>query len=338
MFLLLCLLTTFSAGSVSITIAEPSRRIVTDAGAGGYQAFPDVCRLKKGELLCVFYAGYGHVSHPRESLPKGGRICAVRSNDEGRTWSAPVTLIDSPDDDRDPSVTQLPNGTLLLNFFTYDANKAYDTCISRSLDGGRTWSEPEVVMPGYATSSPIRRLRSGRLLLPIYFANDQQKRSFAAVSLSNDQGKSWSSPRPIGLKARKTLDETDFYERNDGSILAVMRQVMTASESRDGGRTWSVPVDLGFPGHCPYLLMTRSGVLLMGHRVPQTSLHYSLDEGRTWRGPIMLDDFIGAYPSMVELKDGRILFVYYEEGANSAIRALTLSVERRKELNRGVME
>jgi hypothetical protein len=140
----------------------------------------------------------------------------------------------------------------------------------------------------------------------------------------------WSAPSPIGLKAGKTLDETDFYERKDGTILAVMRQVMSGAESKDSGRTWGPVFDLGFPGHCPYLLMTKSGVLLMGHRLPKTSLHYSLDEGRSWRGPIPIDDFIGAYPSMVELRDGRILFIYYEEGVNSAIRAVTLKVERPK--------
>ena len=134
-----------------------------------------------------------------------------------------------------------------------------------------------------------------------------------------------------GLRAGKILDETDFYERKDGTILALMRQVMCSAESHDRGETWSDPVDLGFPGHCPYLLMTRSGVLLMAHRLPQTALHYSVDEGRSWQGPVKLDDFIGAYPSMVELKDGRILCVYYEEGPNSAIRALTLKVERKKE-------
>ena len=58
-----------------------------------YQAFPDVCRLKNGDLLCVFYAGYNHISLPTDSLPNGGRICMVRSSDEGRTWSAPVSSV-----------------------------------------------------------------------------------------------------------------------------------------------------------------------------------------------------------------------------------------------------
>src|SRR5947209_2069394 len=144
--------------NIKITIDTPPRRIVTDAGAGGYQAFPDVCRLKSGELFCVFYAGYGHVSHPNKEHPNGGRICAVRSRDEGKSWSAPELVVDTPTDDRDPSVCCLPNGTLICNFFNYSEHGEADTCLIRSTDNGRTWSAPELLLPGYATSTPIRRL------------------------------------------------------------------------------------------------------------------------------------------------------------------------------------
>lgn len=317
---------TMQTPEVKVTVEGEPRRIVTDAGAGGYQAFPDICRLKNGDLLCVFYAGYGHVSHPNAGLPNGGRICAVRSTDDGQTWSAPWTVIDTPDDDRDPSLCCLPDGTLLCNFFTYGPNTECDTCLTRSKDGGKTWSAPEIVLPGYATSSPIRRLRSGRLVLPVYMVDGNGKRAFAAVCLSDDRGKTWSSPRPIGLKAGKVLDETDVFERKDGTLLAVLRQVMCGAESKDGGKTWGPVYDLGFPGHCPYLLETPTGVLLMAHRLPDTSLHYSTDEGRTWHGPVLIDRVIGAYPSLALLRDGRVLCVYYEEGERSAIRAATLAV------------
>jgi len=316
------------ADSVSVVVERPSRRIVTDAGAGGYQAFPDVCRLKNGELMCVFYAGYGHVSHPSAQLPKGGRVCAVRSKDDGSTWGAPTTVVDTPDDDRDPSICCLPDGTLLCNFFTYGMFGECDTCVVQSKDGGQTWCEPQLVAPSFATSSPIRRLRSGRLLLPIYTVDGGGKRSYSGVTISNDRGRTWSSAHPIAEKSGKTLDETDIFERKDGTLLAVMREVMCAAESRDGGVTWTGLRDLGFPGHCPYLLETRDGVLLMAHRLPETSLHFSVDEGRTWTGPILIDHFIGAYPSLVPLRDGRIICVYYEEGAHSAIRAVTIKVSR----------
>jgi Neuraminidase (sialidase) len=162
----------------------------------------------------------------------------------------------------------------------------------------------------------------------VYTVDGGGKRAYAAVCLSDDRGKTWSSPHPIGLKAGKTIDETDVYERKDGTILAVSREVMVGSESKDGGKTWGPVFELGFPGHCPCLLMTKSGVLLMAHRVPHTSLHYSADEGRTWRGPVLIDDVIGAYPSLLELKDGRVLCIYYEEGKSSAIRAVNIRVEK----------
>ncbi|MGB9623450.1 MAG: hypothetical protein ACPMAQ_01175, partial [Phycisphaerae bacterium] len=61
--------------------------VCSDAGAGGYEAFPDIIRTKKGELLCVFYAGFAHISLPKWApggkLPancaKAGRIGLVRS-------------------------------------------------------------------------------------------------------------------------------------------------------------------------------------------------------------------------------------------------------------------
>lgn len=317
-----------SSGEASIEVSTDFQRIVTDAGAGGYQAFPDICRTRNGDLICVFYAGYSHISHPTPSLPQGGRICGIRSRDDGKTWSAPFVVADTPDDDRDPSIVCLPDGRLLVNFFRYGLNGECDTCIAQSRDNGNTWFQPAIVMPSFATSTPIRRLKSGRLLLIVYTVDGNGKRSFPAVCLSDNGGRTWSTPHPIGERAGKTLDETDILERSDGTLLAVMREVMCGAVSKDRGETWGDVYNLGFPGHCPYLLMTRCGVLIMAHRLPGTALHYSLDEGRTWVGPVAIDSTIGAYPSMVELKDGTVLCVYYEEGKGSAIRARRIAVAR----------
>ena len=129
----------------SDTAASSPRVISRGEAAGTYQAFPDICRLTNGDLLCVFYAGYGHVSLPRESCPKGGRICCVRSQDEGRTWSAPGVLFDGPFDDRDPHIAQMRDGTVLCSFFTYrpqpDGKVQCDTCLVASRDGGVTWED-----------------------------------------------------------------------------------------------------------------------------------------------------------------------------------------------------
>src|SRR6266699_2185332 len=122
--------------------------------AGSYQAFPDICRLKDGHLLCVFYAGYGHVSLPKEGCPRGGRICCVKSSDEGRTWSTPRVLFDGPSDDRDPHIAQMRDGTVICSSFTYrpqaDKTVLCDTCLVSSRDGGETWdAQPRIVAAGW---------------------------------------------------------------------------------------------------------------------------------------------------------------------------------------------
>jgi hypothetical protein len=68
------------------------------------------------------------------------------------------------------------------------------------------------------------------------------------------------------------------------------------------------------------------GTILLSHRLPLTSLHISRDEAKTWQGPYQIDATPGAYPSTVELKDGTVLVVYYEEGEQSAVRARRFSL------------
>jgi hypothetical protein len=306
--------------------------VCRDAGAGGYEAFPDVCRLRDGRLMAVFYAGYGHVSLPNECLPLGGRICYCLSSDEGRTWSEAQVLYDGPDDDRDPSIVHLLNGSLICNFFSLRKKQmvkegeaawtGLGSWMVLSQDLGKTWSAPKQIVKDYYCSAPIRELPDGRLILGLYRQAGEE--SYGAVVISEDGGKTWEKPIDIDNGGYQLDAETDVIPLKDSSLYAVQREPKTTmcySVSKDGGRTWSVSRPLGFPGHCPYLLRTLDDIILLAHRLPQTSLHYSLDEAKTWSRNVLVDEVGGAYPSMVNLKDGSVLIVYYEEGERSNIRA-----------------
>lgn len=305
--------------------------VCRDAGAGGYEAFPDVCRLNDGRLMCVFYAGYGHVAMPNEELPKGGRISYCTSSDEGYSWSEAEILYDGPDDDRDPSIAQLKNGRLICNFFSLrKSNKngkrwtGLGTWMVTSDDMGKTWSKPQQIAKDcYYCSSPVRQLSDGRLILGLY---TEQPDGFwgGAVTISKDNGETWSKVIEIDNGGMKLDAETDVIELNDGMLYAAQRgrdKTMGWSISKDSGKSWSVSKPFGFAGHCPYLHRTVDGIIVLAHRIPRTSLHYSEDECKTWSSNIQVDEVGGAYPSMVNLKDGTVLIVYYEEGEGSSIRA-----------------
>jgi hypothetical protein len=57
-------------------------------------------------------------------------------------------------------------------------------------------------------------------------------------------------------------------------------------------------------------------------------MHFSFDEGQTWSQNVEIDSVGGAYPSFVNLKDGSVLVVYYEEGEGSSIRARRFKLSR----------
>src|SRR5690606_24871323 len=151
---------------------------ITIAGGGGdpdypYAGFPDLVRSRSGDLLCVYYAGYKHVpSGPGEQLPQGGKICLVRSQDQGKTWSAPQTIYDSAADDHDPHISQLSDGRLAVTICSWPVRGTHKPFIIWSDDDGHTWSEGTEITPSFEAtevpSGPIVEMPDGRLLLPTY--------------------------------------------------------------------------------------------------------------------------------------------------------------------------
>ena len=302
--------------------------VCDNAGAGGVEQFPDLCRLADGRLMCAFYEGYSHVSFANETYPKGGRVSFCTSSDEGRTWSGPGVLYDSPEDDRDFSITQLDDGRLFGTFFRlwkrgplgYEADGAWGVT---SADGGKTWSEPRLISDEYVCSSPVRKLSDGRLILGLYKEVWKDRRTpvsgTGAVATSDDGGKTWSDVVEIPNAGVHMSAETDVIELLNGRIFAAQRSEGMAywSISSDGGKTWSTSKSFGFMAKSPYLHRTTGGAIVMAYRGSgrePTKLCYSLDECKTWSKEHMVEDLPGGYPSMVNLKDGSTLIAYYASG------------------------
>jgi hypothetical protein len=67
-------------------------------------------------------------------------------------------------------------------------------------------------------------------------------------------------------------------------------------------------------GTAPHFLRHSSGAIILSHRLPGTVVYWSFDKGKTLLEPVQIDSVGGAYPSCVELSDGRVYCVYDKEG------------------------
>jgi hypothetical protein len=206
-----------------------------------------------------------------------------------------------------------------------------DTWMLRSTDGGMTWSAPYRV-PVNSPHGPAA-LSEGRLL----YAGKRlwSPGSKVGVCESTDDGRSWRWLSDIPARDGDTVEqyhELHAVEAGDGAILVHIRNHNRQNagetlqcESSDGGRTWTVPHPIGIWGLPSHLLRLRDGAVLMtyGYRRAPFGIRAAIsrDRGRTWPLSFTLsDDGAGSdlgYPSTVELKDGRLLTVWYESLAGS---------------------
>ncbi|MEZ4968974.1 MAG: sialidase family protein [Flavobacteriaceae bacterium] len=352
-----------------------------------YQAVPDACRLKNGDIVVVFYDGDNHVTYPNLEYPNAGRICLIRSKDEGRTWSTPTIIYDDVNDNRDPHINQMSDGSLTLSFFSLEFDKSETQSaieeepsysqdkvskygnnpdllheqkpenselkvrptgqikwtskgpyILKSFDNGSTWEKEAKLIPTsileWNCSAKVKEMPDGSWLLPVYRSEPSKKAAWGGVIPSFDKGETWGQVVPIGEDANLVLAaETDVILLEDNTLFAVLRGDrslvnMHYASSNDFGKNWKPVNDIGFVGHAPSFTRLKSGEILLSYRAYceksgyYTGLRISRDEAKTWEGPYLIDDTPGAYPSTIELSDGSILAIYYEEGEGSSIRAM----------------
>ncbi len=326
-------------GDGSVVGGPPSARILSRKvlckQVGRYIGWPSIAQAPNGDLIAVFSGDRSaHVS-------EDGKEQMVRSTDGGETWGGPITIFDSPIDDRDSGILRTSRGTMIVSWFT---GPPYWTplqghYIVRSVDSGFTWGDP-IRTPVTTPHGPIQ-LRSGRLLylglephsshtIPMDYngppAGSPHKVSIAA---SDDDGLTWRliSHFPVPADALMlSYDEPQMVELPSGRLIAMFRdnnspQRLIQSESDDGGLTWSTPHRTPIQGYPPHIIRLGNGWLLVSYAKRWDPLGeyacISRDDGETWdvEHEIRLTEAwsgdIG-YPASIQVADGSIWTVAYE--------------------------
>lgn len=298
--------------------------------------WPGICKVKGQEILVA-------ASERKYHICPFGREVVIRSFDGGRTWELPQEVYNSELDDRDSNLAILPDGTIVLTWFTSIAWEYYihpewkprvervtqrmreellGTWLLRSFDGGHTWETTPHRVPTGAHAGPTV-LSNGSLIYlgEIKTGDECEMASF----ISTDKGISWRKAGIVPFPKNIELNENHVMEVSPGRLIALFREetegYLYQSNSEDYGVTWSPVVRLPVWGYPPYLLLLQSGVLLClyGHRREPWSIRavLSYDYGRTWD----VDNIITiygwrdkpdmGYPVAVELEPGQILTVFY---------------------------
>ena len=311
---------------------------VTVATHAGY--FPVLIRLHDGSLMTVFRGGAPH-------LGKNGRLEIATSHNGGKTWSAPRTVVDSPEDDRNPALGQLQNGDIILSYAIlsgYDATglrfagvkgadeKTDGVYIVRSSDGGKTWTKPQrsesthaIQQKGNGMISPYGKivlLPDHTALMSVYYQFPGPRGAEEYVFRSRDNGKTWGDPSLVA----KHFNETGLLVLPDGKVLAALRSQigghLSIAISSDQGHTWTAPLqvtrDKEHPGD---LIRLKNGNILLtyGERNKPYGVEaiISRDNGKTWDTAskiVLVKDAVSTdcgYPSSIQLPNGKIVTVYY---------------------------
>ena len=177
------------------------------------------------------------------------------------TWTEPVIAADGILNDSvrkacyNPVLQQMPNGELWLFFKIGSCVADWTGWLTKSCDGGKTWSPREPLPEGFL--GPVKNkplLLGDRLLCPSSTEKDGWRIHFEILDLTTNE---WHKVGPVkAAKALTTMDKGKRHARpqeimciqptllqmDDGSLKALCRTKngrIATTTSHDGGETWS---------------------------------------------------------------------------------------------------
>ncbi len=266
-----------------------------------YAAWSTLARRANGELW-VAWSG-GREAH----VCPFGQVQAMKSTDEGNTWSFPRVLHDGPLDDRDAGLLETSKGTLLVTTFS---SLAYHERILSQPDKVAAW-EPE----------RLRRWQAAHGWLP----EGQHGKELGQWALrSTDGGISWSARIPtIANSPHGPAQLKDGRLLYAGKQLWKGKKMIGVAESKDDGQTWQwlaeIPTRAGDSAiegyHELHQVEAADGTLIVhirNHNAAnkgETLQSESSDGGKTWSEPHPIG--VWGLPShLLRLRDGRLLMSY----------------------------
>lgn len=283
-------------------------------------AFPGVCALPGGRWLCSYRAA------PTKAEARGQHVRVTWSDDRGQTSAPPIAPFPGMSLNGRPGLIRAAGFTALggedvlatllwvdhgepdLPYFNEETEGLLDSrlLISRSADGGETWTEPRfITTPPFDCPTPITGptllLSDGtwacQYELNKHYYEPEPWQHASVLSFSQDEGRTWPEHSVVTLDPTRRVFYWDQRPSvlSDGTVLdlfwtydneAAAYLNIHGRASSDGGRTWGELWDTGVPGQPAQPVSLSGGRVAMVYvdrtGTPAITARISSDGGRTF--------------------------------------------------------
>lgn len=215
-------------------------------------------RLSSGRIIFFYSQFYGGAADESPA-----RIVRIYSDDEGRSWSQPETVVENKSGCNVMSVSLLHLSSGKLAMF-YCVKNSWIDCrphMQISGDEGVTWTPAQRVLdaPGYFVMNNDRVIQTakGRIIIPLAFhrakgedphtSHSWDARAITMWIYSDNEGATWkeaSSWWAMPVRSGSGLQEPGVVELADGSLFSWSRTDQGGQygfRSTDQGNTWTPP-------------------------------------------------------------------------------------------------
>ncbi len=215
--------------------------------------------------------------------------------------------------------------------------------ISRSEDQGTTWTTPTVVVDSpHDDRNPAVGITTNNRIIVGYHEQGSYnaegkydpslKKARCMVTLSDDQGATWTTPKPLGVPGLERCSPYGYIVRlEDGTLLmnvygAYTEQVPGMNEvndnlknyayvvrSKDGGETWGDPSLIAGGHNETALLSLPDGRIMAAARsigMAKLDMTISEDKGYTWSNTLRITGSRQHPGDLLLLSNGWILLFY----------------------------